>query len=169
MSPEIKNLTFREPNRISGKLGIDFSRRPLESQEFFRWNASQSLSDVIFDFNCTIANFFDGYVLCPLRPPATHDCPGFPTSCILAPTNQWLLVLNYSRSNREDVSMLTQLFNATDYEFTGTEWTTKSINPNGENTAARTLCVSGTKNTWTNVTAKATATATEPVFGFYLS
>jgi hypothetical protein len=170
VSPELKNITFESPDRVSGQLSINYLHQPepsgkLKAENSFQWNADQPLADMNFD--CTIDNE-GGWALCPLRPPETLDCPGFPTSCLFAPTNEWFLVINQRSPSRDSV-VLGQLYNVTDYKFNGSEWTTKSINWGASNYEAElSLCIAGTQNTVANATAKADTTDAEPKNGAFM-
>ena len=138
VSPDLDNLTYTKPRRVSGKLSSAFlykyTNQP-ESERSFRWNASQPSSDLVFNFNCTLGGNW-GFALCPLKPLVQHDCPGFPTECLLSSTNAWFLIIkDYAalwKFEETDyhpklADAISQLYNKDGYEYYGTEWIRKTV------------------------------------------
>jgi len=190
VSPDIEELTYVEPDRITGRLSSEFlfnSTSQMESKGSFWWNGTQPFSDLVFNFNCTLGDAF-GIMICPLKAPISVDCPGFPTPCLLSSTNVWFLVIgefsypwtdNGGQRIPYDPAVTRKLYNQTTY-FDGTEVARKSMFHTAtdipppesspwtmEHIAGMTLCAVGTANAMATIEAKADWMASEPTYGLY--
>ncbi|KAI5842277.1 hypothetical protein BZA05DRAFT_206947 [Tricharina praecox] len=187
VSPDVHNITYHAPDRITGRLTSDFLYRStgeLQRQGSYRWNGAQPPSDLSFGFNCTLG---DEIIICPLRPPAVLDCPGFPTQCLLAPTNIWFLVIMESDSltwrvvgNTRlpiDETLPRHLYNTSNFRFDGSEWTSSTIadwtlaDPAYAEAQAfntqMSLCTISAGNTIANISSRADRRADEPEIAPY--
>jgi len=190
VSPDIEELIYVEPDRITGRLSSEFlfnSTSQMESKGSFGWNRTQQPSDLVFNFNCTLGDAF-GIMICPLKAPVSVDCPGFPTPCLLSSTNVWLLVIgevSYPWTDYggqrfpHDPAVTRKLYNQTTY-FDGTEvarkhmfHTATDIPPpvsfpwTQQHIAAMSLCTVGTANAMATIEAQADWVASEPTYELY--
>jgi len=192
VSPDIDSLSYIEPNRLVGRVTSSFlhsSVPELASRGSFQWNADQAASDLALDVNCTLGDSM-GVNFCPLRSPTSHACPGFPTPCLLAPTNAWFLFIDeppelwtivgdkHHPVDDDSAALVRALYGSrAGFGFDGTDWTSKTVRrdasinatTNATTTAdyrARlSLCVVATGNTMATVEAAAEWRAVEPVLG----
>jgi len=190
VSPDIEELIYIEPDRITGRLSSEFlfnSTSQMESMGSFGWNGTQLSSDLVFNFNCTLGDAF-GSMICPLKAPVSVDCPGFPTPCLLSSTNVWFLIISEisypwtdygGRRIPYDPAVTRRLYNQTAY-FDGTEvvrksmfHTAKDIPPpesfpwTSQHMVGMTLCAIGTANAMATIEAQAGWMASEPTYGLY--
>jgi len=190
VSPDIEELIYVEPDRITGRLSSEFlfnSTGQMESMGSFRWNRTQPSSDLVFNFNCTLGDAF-GLMICPLKAPVSFDCPGFPTPCLLSSTNEWFLLITENsypwtdyggQRIPYDPAVTRRLYNQTAH-FDGTEvalktmvTTAKDIPSPGSplttwhHMVAMTLCAVSTANAMATIEAQADWMASEPTYGLY--
>jgi len=190
VSPDIEELIYVEPDRITGRLSSEFlfnSTSQMESVGSFRWNRTQPSSDLVFNFNCTLGDTF-GLMICPLKAPVSVDCPGFPTPCLMSSTNVWFLFISEfsypwtdygGQRIPYDPAVTRMLYNQTPY-FDGTEMTWKSMYHTAtdippperfpwtwKHVAGMSLCAVGTANTMATIEAQADWMASEPTYGLY--
>ena len=190
VSPDIEELIYVEPDRITGRLSSEFlfnSTSQMESVGSFRWNRTQPSSDLVFNFNCTLGDAF-GVMICPLEAPVSINCPGFPTPCLLSSTNAWFLLIiedSYPWTDYggqripHDPAVTRKLYSQATY-FDGTELARKAmyhtatdIPPPGrfpwtrKHVAGMSLCAVGTANAMATIEAQADWMADEPTYGLY--
>ncbi|KAI5842264.1 hypothetical protein BZA05DRAFT_206796 [Tricharina praecox] len=185
VSPDIDELVLAEHDRVTGRLRSDYlyaSAARLEAEGSYRWNGAQPAADLVWNFNCTLGDV-DGVSLCPLKPPASIPCPGFPTPCLLAPTNAWFLIMDEITPGwtefgggrmAKDEPLVQQLYNRTGYVYDGTEWVTKIIewsspaadppNVSAQYGTRMSLCVVASGNSMATIKARAGTRADEPEY-----
>jgi len=186
VSPDINELIYVEPDRITGQLSSEFlynSTREMESEGSFRWNGVQQSSDLVIDFNCTLGGYH-GFMLCPLKAPIAKECPGFPTPCLLSSNTTWFLIIDedasllWKQDEYDDhrrppsLELARKLYNKTAFQPDGTGWMSNAVywdtdvgaGPRNYSTRM-TLCVVATGNSLATIEIMSDWRADEPVLG----
>ncbi|KAF8053927.1 hypothetical protein FPV67DRAFT_1683767 [Lyophyllum atratum] len=186
VSPDIDELIYDEPDRITGKLSSQFmydSARKVDTSGSFMWNGAQPSSDLVFDFNCTLGGF-QGFMLCPLKSPKFNDCPGFPTPCLLSARTAWFLIIDedtsllWKQDEFEDhrrppsLELAQKLYNKTAFQANGHGWmSSTAYGDAGDNTGARnyttqmSLCTVASGHSLATIELASAWRADEPVLG----
>jgi len=186
VSPDIDELIYTEPDRITGRLSSEFlykSTSQAKTEGSFRWNGAQPPSDFVVDFNCTLGGY-QGFMLCPVKSPVINSCPGFPTPCILSSNTTWFLIIDedtslvwkqdefQERRQPPDLDLARRLYNKDTYEFDGTGWISNTANwsagegGEGRNYTTRmTLCAVANQHSLATIEIASSWRADEPALG----
>jgi hypothetical protein len=86
-SPDLINVTSSEGYVVAGKMGVEYlhqSSDSLESQDYFRFNKNQSLSNLVFDFECKLTLGYMEFCTLGFNAMSCEDC---------VPNNEWILLM----------------------------------------------------------------------------
>jgi len=184
VSPDIDELIYVEPDRITGRLSSEFlfgSTNQPQAEGSFRWNGAQPSSDLVLDFNCTLGGY-QGFMLCPLESPVVNNCPGFPTPCLLSSNTTWFLIIDedtslpwkelQERRQPPDLELARKLYNKDTYVFDGNGWASNTAywssgeDGGGRNyTTQMTLCAVANQHSMAMVEISSAWRADEPILG----